>query len=352
LKKIIITSLVVRTTGRIEALREYLQYANKEEASAWKRMFIVSDCHNLPLYIASSSGKRDAQQAYNEKDSMTNWLNDQYKTNLPAAVVKSPSSHGCFLQGVVAELDGLVDYIKTRDGTRRDRGDVVKKLCVIFDSACRGTTEKVSSLMFISHQVIADLEEMVSNDGSRGMSPFGGNYVSHGYGGREGFTAMDHKNLLKRDCTGSGYRNWHEQRSPQYFVELCDILRKEMEEEMDELMLAMLGVEKVGGRIVVTLTGRHMSLVDFEHMMCKVYMGCMRTRGTRNGGAPRPWRDYCWPSRRDDTVGSPVFEDSICGTIITAYGFATAGCGAGAVSIMQDGVTWALPALEHPFTDI
>jgi hypothetical protein len=114
-----------------------------------------------------------------------------------------------------------------------------------------------------------------------------------------------------------------------------------MEEEMDPLMLAMLGVQR--GCLVVTLTGRHMSISDFEHIMCKVYMGCGRSRGTRNGGAPKPWRDYCWPSKKGDTVGSPTFENVIRKTIVAAYEIA-----------IDDtrSEQWSMPDLEHPFSDI
>ena len=115
--------------------------------------------------------------------------------------------------------------------------------------------------------------------------------------------------------------------------------------KMDPLMLAMLGLEKTEGHIRVTLTGRYITHSDFEHQMCKLYIGCMRSRGTRNSGAPKPWRDYCWPSKKDDTVGSEVFEDVVCKTIINAYEVAI-------TTVGKKQGSWHLPDLEHPFSDI
>ena len=97
LKRILITSLVVRTAGRVEALRAYLDYTKKgTDLGQWKRLFRASDCIYLPIFIASSSGKRDACQAYNAKESMMPRSNDQYTTNLPNAVIQSPHSYVFF----------------------------------------------------------------------------------------------------------------------------------------------------------------------------------------------------------------------------------------------------------------
>jgi hypothetical protein len=199
--------------------------------------------------------------------------------------------------------------------------------------------------MFIAHQIIADLEELVSKDDHRGSSPFTGVFIWPGYGGKEGYTAMDHSLILGRECTGSGYKDWNNKKSPGYFVDMCTILKKDVETKLDPLMLAMLGLQKIGAHVRVKLTGRDISLADFEHQMCKVYMGCMRSRGTRNSGAPKPWRDYCWPSKKEDTVGDHVFESVVCATIVKAYELAITG--------NQDlEGSWMLPDLEHPFSDI
>jgi hypothetical protein len=108
------------------------------------------------------------------KESMTDWVNGQYKSNFWEAVLKSPRSYGGFIQGVEADLDKFVTYISTSSGVLLAREDVVKKLCLILKSACKGMDEKTSSLMFISHQIIADLEELVSDNNERGASPFTG----------------------------------------------------------------------------------------------------------------------------------------------------------------------------------
>jgi hypothetical protein len=350
LKRVLLTSLVVRTTGRVEALRAYLEYTQQGRGEHnWKRLFEASDCHNLPFYIASCSGNRDSRTAFNLKESMISWLTDQYKTNLPEAVLTSPKSFGLFLQRAAAAFDEFVTYMSEGICAGQGREDVVRRLCGVLQTASQGTNEKVSSLMFIAHQIVADLEELVSKDGERGASPFFGDFCWPGYGGKEGFTAMDHKQILGRVCSGPGYKVWNIKTSPGYFVELWTTLKLEMENGLHKLMLAMLGVEKVDGCIRVCLTGRSISLSDFEHLMCKVYMGCMRSRGTRSGGAPKPWRNYCWPSKSEETVGNHVFEDVICSTIVRAYEQALK-----ETSQEADGelLSCVLPVLEHPFSDI
>ena len=257
------------------------------------------------------------------------------------AVLKSPHSHGVFLQSALADLDEFIAYISDVNGVKRAREAVVKKLCGILKLACKGSKEKTSSLMFIAHQIIADLEEFVSNNDDRGASPFTGDFIWPGYGGKEGFTAIDHETILGRICSDPGFKDWHDTYSPLYFGEMCLSLRKYMEHDLNRLMLAMLGVEKVAGRIKVQLTGRFITNSDFEHLMCKVFMGCMRSRGTRNGGVPKPCRNYCWPSKQGDTVGSTTFEDIVCITIISAY-----------ENSISDNATGQLPDLEHPFCDI
>ena len=286
LKLTLITSLVVRTSGRIESLRGYLEYTKKGKEGDWKRMFDVTDCRNLPLYIACSSGKRDSSEAYDLKESMIGWLNDQYKTNLPCAVQKSPHSFGIFLEGVVANLDEfIVEYTRPNNGIAKAREEVVNSLCYILQLACKGTREKRSSLMFIAHQIIADMEELISEDNERGRSPFIGDFICPGYGGKEGYTAMEHDTVFGRECFGPGYKDWNDKHSPKYFLEMCQRLREHMENDMDKLMLAMLGVEKVTGGVRIILTGRFITNTEFEHIMCKAYMGSMRSRGTRKGGA-------------------------------------------------------------------
>ena len=101
LKDVVITSLIVRATGRVEHLREYLEYTQDHNSGVhWKRMFNSSDCQFLPLFIAVSSGTRDYSTAYLERASMTAWLSAQFKESLPKAVTASPKSYSVFLENV------------------------------------------------------------------------------------------------------------------------------------------------------------------------------------------------------------------------------------------------------------
>ena len=72
--------------------------------------------------------------------------------------------------------------------------------------------------------MIADLEEVVSGNNEHGTSPFTGTYIFAGYGGKQGFIALDHTDLLDRSCSGPGYRKWNENHSPLLMVEACERL--------------------------------------------------------------------------------------------------------------------------------
>ena len=51
--------------------------------------------------------------------------------------------------------------------------------------------------MFISHQMVAVLEEVVSLAGDSSASPFEGQFVWPGYGGKAGFSVIDQQRVLE-----------------------------------------------------------------------------------------------------------------------------------------------------------
>ena len=345
-KDLLLTTLIVRTTGRVEHLREYLEYTEQHAAEnnrGWKRLFQSSDCRLLPLYISSSSAKRDATEAYVQKESMSPWLSEQFKESLPFAIRASPKSYSEYLANVEGELDDFVELIKSED--HRDREAVVKRLSSILHAASTvGKQENRANCMFMSHQMIADLEEVVSGPAGRGTSPFTGDYVWAGYGGKQGYIALDHSVLMERDCSGPGYKRWHNDHSPKLLIEACQKLRGNLENEVDDVHLSLMGLRKTGNKVRVRLTGRRLGLNDVEHMLCKVYLSCTRARGSRAHGTSRAWRNFCWPPKRQDTVCSTHLKDTINQFIINRYESAIlepseTGCG-------------GLHVLGHPFSDL
>jgi hypothetical protein len=344
LKDVIITSLITRTTGRVEHLRDYLEYTQDHNTKDdWQRMFKASDCRDLPLFIAASSATRDSSVAYLQSKSMTAWLSEQFKESLPSAVRASPQSYGLFLVAVEKCLDAFVRLLK--GGILSSREGVVKKLCSILRGAGGHNKDKESHIMFIAHQMVADLEEVISMEGFPGKSPFEGEFVWAGYGGKQGFIALDHADVMGRECNGPGYRKWDNKHSPKLLMEACCKMKEHVEEELDDAHISLLGLKKTkNGRVVVSLTGKWLSLSDMEHMLCKVYLACSRSRGSRNHGASRAWRNFCWPSKRSDTVGAQHLLDTVKQSIIVTYERVISlpsltGCG-------------GLLALAHPFSDL
>ena len=100
-----------------------------------------------------------------------------------------------FLAGVEKELDAFVGLIK--GGGLSDRDAVVKRLSSILQAASSRNQEKESNTMFMAHQVVADLDEVSSGEGGFGTSPFEGDYIWAGYGGKQGFLALDHTDVTK-----------------------------------------------------------------------------------------------------------------------------------------------------------
>jgi hypothetical protein len=83
LRDIIFTCFIVRCTGNVEHLRQYLMATRKDDmpkSDIWKRLFNMKDMALLPAYIhacARRSGKTPS------RSEMSAWLNPQYKTSLP-----------------------------------------------------------------------------------------------------------------------------------------------------------------------------------------------------------------------------------------------------------------------------
>ena len=199
--------------------------------------------------------------------------------------------------------------------------------------------------MFMAHQMVADVEELVSGKNGRDTLPFGGNFIWAGYGGTQGFTALDLSSILNRNCEGPGFKRWHHDHSPPLLREACENLLFQLEQEVDPVHLSLLGLEMVHGTgVVIALTGRILVYTDIEHMLCKVYLACTRARGSRNHGASRAWRNFCWPSLLKFTVWSTHLEETIHRYILEKYELvilqpSDTGCG-------------GLSALEHPFSDL
>jgi hypothetical protein len=130
-------------------------------------------------------------------------------------------------------------------------------------------------------------------------------------------------------------------------MEICRKLVECLEATLTPFDLAILGLEKkTADRVRVKLTGRIVSLNDIEHMLCKIYLSCTRSRGSRNRGVARPWRNFCWPPKRADTVGCIHMENIMFGSIIQEFERSVAAMLEGSVEVCY------LRALEHPFLDV
>jgi hypothetical protein len=316
--------------------------------SGWKRLFNTNDCHYLPLFIAASSGFRDSVEAYKNSASMTQWLIDQFKKAIPMSAKESPESYASFLHAFIREIPKIIAAMKSDKTPSRE--SIVRLVFSVLKNASKGHKERTDASMFIAHQIVADLEELLSHDVDSYSTPFQGDFVWPGYGGKSGFSVIDHELLLKERCVGSGYKRWNPVRSPFLFLKVCLVLEIHMEEELSDLEICLLGLKRLSnGRLVIKMTNRYLSVTDIEHMLCKVYLAGGRSRGSRNQSISRTWRNYCWPSRRQDTVGCPHIHSIVDETILAKFEEVVAGF----ASLLDANVEGTgLTPLEHPFTHI
>ena len=155
---------------------------------------------------------------------------------------------------VEGKLDSFVRLIKS--GDIQEREAVVKSFSSILHGATTmGKQENESHCMFMSHQMIADLEEVISGPAGHGTSPFTGDFIWAGYGRKQGYIALEHQEIMGRDCSGPGCKRWNKKHSPLLLKEACQKLKGKLEWEVDEVYLSLLGLQKTRDTVLVRLTG-------------------------------------------------------------------------------------------------
>ena len=108
-------------------------------------------------------------------------------------------------------------------------------------------------------------------------------------------------------------RRWSDTKSYPLFVQTCEWLHEYVTGiggNVNDSQLTMLGLYRCpdNNDVRVALTGRVFSHNDVEHMLCKVYLAGTRSKGTLcQSVQPSPWRNYCWPPKNRETVGSHEF---------------------------------------------
>ena len=360
LKKIILTSLIVRSTGRLEKLRDYLEYTKAETQSDWKRCMDTKDTDLLPLFIAATSTSVGEGSPMHQK-CLGGWINDQFDETLPKAAKSTPRTLSSFLRSVSNKLDEFIEQaVKPGEVGRPSREEVVTRLAKIMYAGSISREEKMSCCMFLAHQVIADLEEFAVDSMATKESPFTGNFVFAGYGCGQGFSTLDHRQVLVGSAIFSAaleqsgqseqkiykmLRNANKKldnKTRKFILDACVRIKDYIEGRdengnwnVSEGELSMLGLFRVeeGGNVApgedqpemrpagvyVGINGRRISCNDTEHMLCKVYLAGTRTRGSRSHNTSKPWRNYCWPTVRPSTVGCTQFQSFLELNIIDSY---------------------------------
>lgn len=77
----------------------------------------------------------------------------------------------------------------------------------------------------------------------------------------------------------------------------------------NDKMLRIFGLQRDRhGRVVVAYNKRPLSIIDIEHMCCKLYLALSRSYGTRAYNKPNPSRPHCPPTRSKDLVPQRMMD--------------------------------------------
>jgi len=309
-------------------------------------LFDEEDCDLLPAYMAVRSGDETGEK----RGIAMPCISTQFEDELPLVVRLSARRIRRFWKMASNNISStFLPWINRQDGVDIDAKEAVQKMhkCLTRSRMHAGWLEGKSG-MFLAAQIISDIGEVFSGT-KPGSTPFVGEYVVAGYGGGEGFSVF-----RSPEETFGGVSNDKKERiSPHERKTMAikafvDYVNKDV--DCDRLLLfGMCRVNKTTGIrsqskgrddrelfvAVVALNGRAYSHVDVEHMMCKVYIGCSRYRGTRGYTEPDPSRHFCHPPVSRIIFGGEDVVGEIMKIAIDQY-----------KKIFQEG---SLQPLENPF---
>lgn len=304
---IIFKSTVYRLTGRAARFDEFLDYRRAlhpersfDKGDAIPSLFDESsrlDFFNfIRLYTIDTSGcmKRDLggrQHPAHIPDRLKVYR--EFKSFLESFVILCEETlknkTAWFLQQDVGSFSTFSRY------------DAVTGLSKAFSSLLEGTTLQVDKKMkkqfnFLSHQIIADLEELVK-------LPFGDvtlNSVFSGSGGCHGGKLFKHLDASKK---GTNLWRAHQELT-------CHL------KTLSKLELLALGLIKRKRKsdstkvILWKLHGRAYCLTDTEHLLCKLSIICKNNHTSRNTSlCPIAFRTDCWPRYTKQFFERSVYND-------------------------------------------
>jgi hypothetical protein len=210
---------------------------------------------NVPHFIAHMK-----RAVSDHRVSMSRCVVQQYEKQIPAALRTSIDAAVLFLSSFVEKLDSIVEMLLP--GKMKNRRQFVMALGNVMASLLPGVA--APRFYFLAQHIVATLA-LSYWDGAFGKIDL--DDVHMGPGSKE---AVEHLGLLRNrpaakeadgfDCL-SNYL--HEMEAKAIFAKFLGLRQYE---------LTAMGMFAKDGKLFVTLTGRELTYLDIEHMLCKLYL--------------------------------------------------------------------------------
>ena len=277
---LVFMSLFLRLTGDVERLATFSKTLHGSTSS--------------PLLPVPETIKPHLEYMRSESGSLNHWLSYQHRGQLPKSFKCEKTGLGQFCSFFLKfgdKNDGLgvsslipVLLSRTRTLKRRtnkhkqvDWRTKIKETLIKAIDNCAPGVKKDSSLHFLAHRCLADVEMII-------LECFGDvtfRSLGFGPGSNCGLWAMRAVTKCKR--------NEHP------FEMLHTMLLNELN-VMSSDKLRVLGYCNNNGIILSLLTERTYSMTDTEHICCKLYIAtCLADPSRNNGKAKLNLRKHCWP---------------------------------------------------------
>ena len=354
-KRLLLSSMLVRLTGKVEALASFLQKKGacvgataRTDGTYPQELFDGDFCRRFAQHAFDVSYRGRGKNATVEKE----FLTDQYLKSLPKY-----GSNAFYFKSVIQQLPDIVEDVASellrlaKKNTPRFEDAV---LCIKrrLGSVLNGQEEK-NNIAFPCLQIMLDLDNIMMD------KPWGDQtyavYLFKGYGGDQGLSVMSagsdpEPNVRRRrrmtkemilaeeneineiltnmvgdpiglDAQRKGtYRNAkNKQTSFLHFLRSLKDFKKRLEEDLSDKALTMLGWSKepivneegqaVGSTVISLYNGRPIRACDVEHGPgCTNYSQISRARGTRSSNAPNPHRSHCHPCPAEGVLSNHVMN--------------------------------------------
>ena len=308
----LIFSVLLRVTGRVSPILDFYQWNSSMNEEKRQVPYVIGR-QELPVYITF------LRLNLNDDDKVTQLQGKQMKGAIPSRLQVLGGLLDFFedLQGSdfkstadrmwqLSQADSH-DHPSPMEGSIRE--EAVRVINGFFSKYYDiGTDTSIKrSCTFLASQVVADLEEITRD-------PFGPVVQVHsGSGAEEGLKHIRRALDPKKDLSGKGsVDNRTLEAMLSYFQHDSYVT--------DELLACQgLYLQPDGEEIVISLTGRPVTLKEMESLACEVVHRVHEAvGGTRSISQAQHSATFAWPIRHDINIANQPFEECISG-ILDAY---------------------------------